>query len=285
MGIARNSQSSKEDLTVNLVIAFCAALMADSMMLVGNLVVGIPLFIPIFVLFWAHHLAFGVIVYFCVNSMAKHFLPKTILFTAIILPGPFLLVAIGLLFIMQSKPVEFVLTQAAIAGVGVATGGVGAAVGEIAGGAAGAAETAGVAAKTAEGIGVAAKTAGGLAEGAAGTARKTISTGEKIAGYAERAKDAGLKYAGRRMRGDLSDLREGEGENNVSPEALGEEPPLDEKIFQEDFSLPNDNYFENSSEDGLAEDEKAGRVGGKNVILKDDGTVDLSRRSNENKQS
>ena len=108
------------------IMAVIAALMSDFAFLFL-----LALFIPIIGLIIAlmvimfHYFA-GLIVLFLIFPKLKHLIPKGVFLLSIILPLPFLTVGIVLAIILQNRIIEFIVTQAALTAITVATGGAGA---------------------------------------------------------------------------------------------------------------------------------------------------------------
>lgn len=106
------------------IMAVMAALMSDFafIFLLALVIPVIGLVIASMVIMF-HYFA-GLIVLFFIFLKLKHLIPKGVLLLAIILPLPFLSVGMVLAIILQNRIIEFIVTQAALTALTVATGGV-----------------------------------------------------------------------------------------------------------------------------------------------------------------
>jgi hypothetical protein len=152
------------------VMAAIAALMSDFafVFLLALLIPIIGLIIALMIIMF-HYFA-GLILLFLIFPKLKHLLPKLVLILAVVLPLPLLAIGVVLAIVLQNRLIEFVVTQAAIQTIAVATGGAGEVleVGAAAAEAGAVAAEAGVAAAEAGAVaaeaGVAAAEAGAVAE-------------------------------------------------------------------------------------------------------------------------
>ena len=236
----------------------------------------------------AHYIA-AVFIFGLILRNMKHLVPKIVLWLALVVPFPVLLLGTIIALILQNRIIEFAVTQAAIVAVGVATAGVGAAAGEAAAGAGAVAEAGAVAAEagaaTAE-AGAAAG-AGAVAEAGAGAARAGAAAAEGAGEVAEGAAKEGAGSLGERFGGWVKEEAKEYARGKVEEKIRGgfedenEEPTLDELLYEgappgtleeTERSLRDYNPLENMT------DFDTGQKKDEDVTLEDDGTVNLGTK-------